>query len=224
MASHWANGAGDMQNDRFWSPVPHEHLGYERVVQSLSPCDVPCIHCGHRPRTHGHGCYEREPKPTDEESFKWFIHPRLCPVCERTFSLSPICLTPFQRVFVQVQDGAISLFAGRNTIQEVLELLREIGISVFESTVRRWYARLRGQIEPVLRDVSRRVQVQRPDAVIPPLRIGVRDSEVLYHYERLLAVPAHTGHVNATLGAYLVGSPSVTVNRVSFATSPGNSP
>lgn len=212
-----------MQDDGFLKSVLDEKREYERVIQSLSPCDVPCIYCGHS-HTQEHGCYEREPQITDEAHIRWSIHRRLCPACEKTFSLMPICLAPFQRVFIQVQDAAVSLLAGRDTVEQVVERLSEIGMSISESTVRRWYARLRVQVEAVLKDVWRWVQAQRPDATLPPLRVDVRNPEVFYYYERLLMVPAHTGHVIATLGRNFPCSSSVTVNRVSFVVNPGRSP
>lgn len=59
-----------MQDDRFLKSVLDEKREYGRVIQSLSPCDVPCIYCGHS-RTHEHGCYEREPQITDVERGKF---------------------------------------------------------------------------------------------------------------------------------------------------------
>ncbi|MCF8567629.1 hypothetical protein LLE49_23195 [Alicyclobacillus tolerans] len=146
--------------------------------------------------------------------------PAVLPACQRTFSLTPVCLAPFQRVLIQVQDAAVSLLAGRSTVEQVIGLLIDIGVSISQSTVRRWYAKLRGQIESVLKDVSRWVQQQRPDVALPRLRRDVRDPAVFCYYERLLLVPSHSGQVNAALGKGFLLTTSVTVNRVSFTVAP----
>lgn len=59
-------------------------------------------------------------------------------------------VAPYQRVSIVVQDIATALLAGTDSHEQVLKRLNDLGLSVSESTIRRWYARVRRQIEQVL--------------------------------------------------------------------------
>lgn len=200
-----------------------EHQAYHGCVQSLLPTDLPCMYCSH-PVTHEHGCYEREFYGLGAQRSVWRIHRRFCPACERTFALLPMTVAPYQRVSIVVQDIATALLSGTASHEQVLERLKDLGLSVSESTIRRWYSRVRKQIEQVLTQVSRWVQMERPNMDVPRLRVHVRDQSVLYYYERLTQVAKHSGHVNLQLGHGFMFSPSVSVNRVFGCVAPGYSP
>jgi len=109
---------------------------YHRIAGNLLPIDVPCIHCGHV-RTHEHGTYERNPQTVSEDYLQWKMHRRLCPTCERTFSLLPSCLAPYQKVFISIQDAVVSMLAGNHTYEQVLGQLKELGLTVTVGMMRR---------------------------------------------------------------------------------------
>lgn len=125
-----------------------EKESYYEFLQSLQPSDMVCVYCSH-PVTHEH-----QPYNLNGERTVWQIHRRLCPACEQTFGLLLMTMAPYQRISIMAQDVAVSLLSGTASHEQVLAQLRDIGVSISESTVRRWYERVRTQIERVLAEVS----------------------------------------------------------------------
>ena len=56
--------------------------------------------------------------------------------------------------------------------------MEDIGLSIYESTVRWWYKRVRKQIEQVLTEVVAWVQILRPEVSVPSVRARVRNRTV----------------------------------------------
>jgi len=197
---------------------------YANLVCRLLPQDIPCIYCGHL-CTYVHAYYLRRPFDLDEIRRCLWIQRRQCPCCKRTFSLLPAFVAPFQRYTLVIQDLLVSLLSGTATLGFALSTLAELGVSLSESSARAWFSRVSKQIREMLAHFSSFVQRQLPDIQLPPLRFRVRDVRVCAYYDRLkvLGDDCHSGVWNRMRQVVCLFAPSVSVNRVSYGLSPGNS-
>lgn len=198
---------------------------YHERIQSLRPCDAPCIHCQH-PLTHGHGYYPREPYTFGGFREEWDIHRRFCPVCRRTFGLLPSHLAPYARYTIDVQDAAVSSVGEGCRYEQTASKLTEQGVAVEPRAVRCWFCRFCDQVRQVLPTLSSQLQQDEPQRELPPLRRGVRDTFVCSYYDRLplLGSLPHSGAWNLLRRIVCLFAPSVSVNRVSYGLASAHGP
>ena len=197
---------------------------YANLVHRLLPQDIPCIYCGHI-CTYVHAYYLRQPFDLDERRHHLWIQRRQCPSCQRTFSLLPTFVAPFQRYTLVIQDLLSSLLSGSATCEFALSTLAELGVSLSESSARAWFSRVSAQIRDMLAIFSSFVQCKLPDVQLPPLRLYVRDVRACAYFDRLklLGVDCHSGVWNRQRQVVYLFAPSLSVNRVSYGLSPGDS-
>jgi hypothetical protein len=196
---------------------------YDQTILTLKPSDVPCIYCPH-PKTHSHGTYPRKPFTFHEVRELWAIHRRYCPHpdCGRTFALLPEILAPYARFVIVAQDMAVAHLAEGTSYERTAIQLDEQGVSLSETTLRRWFTRIQDQTRNLLPTLSRLLQNQDPERHMPALRRHVRDPIVCAYYGRLrLWGKNHSGAWNALRRIVCLFAPPVSVNRVSYGLSPG---
>lgn len=205
------------------NPVNPEE--YANIVRRLQPQDAPCIYCPHF-YTYVHGYYLRRPFDLDEIRHDFWQQRRQCPDCKRTFTLLPSFVAPYQRYTIIVQDLLASLLAGTLTVDDALSKLAEYGVSLSESSARKWFARIQEQVSGIIALFSRVVQFHRPDVPLPSLRHNVRDSLLCAYYDRiaLLGVAGGSGFWNLRRQIVCLFAPSLSVNRVSYGLSPALPP